>query len=169
MPALGLSSTGAAYLSWYGSPDGDFRDAAATWVEMFAETRDPLASHPQFVVGQVSGAAPVHIGGIDTAGTVGANLGANWGLRDLQGIAVDECGRPQPVWAVDNGTQATQTAVLEESCAANPTTAAVQPGLPNTSAEPAAKLLAMVWLLLIGISIPVAAPLWHRCRRGRPK
>jgi hypothetical protein len=55
---------------------------------MFAETSDPLASHPRFIGGQVSGPAPVHVGGIDTAGNVGSSLGANWGLRDFQSIAL---------------------------------------------------------------------------------
>ena len=83
---------------------------------MFAETSDPMAAHPSFVIGQVSGAAPVHVGGIDTAGAIGSDLGDNWGLRDFQSIAVDGCRRPHPVWADDNGTQATQTAVPMTGC-----------------------------------------------------
>jgi len=110
MPALAVSHAGAAYLSWYGSTAADYRDTHATWFEMFATTATPLAAHPRFVVSQVS-TAPAHVGGIDTAGNVGSNLGANWGLRDFQSIAVDGCGRPHPVWAVDDVRQATETAV----------------------------------------------------------
>jgi hypothetical protein len=52
----------------------------------------------------------VHVGGIDTAGAIGSDLGANWGLRDFQSIALDACGRPHLAWAKDNGGSATQTA-----------------------------------------------------------
>jgi hypothetical protein len=116
MPALAVSHDGVAYLSWYGSAAQDYRSATAAWVEIFAQTRDPLAAHPVFEVDQVSSAAPVHIGGIDTAGTTGSDLGANWGLRDFQSIAVDACGRPHPMWADDNGTPTTQTANPVAAC-----------------------------------------------------
>ena len=129
MPALVVSPDGVLYLSWYGSAATDFRAASATWVEMFAEMREPLAPHPQVAVGRVSGDTPVHVGGIDTAGTVGSDLGANWGLRDLQSIAVDRSGSPHPVWADDNGTQATQTGVLQSG------DDAVPPARPSTPAE----------------------------------
>jgi hypothetical protein len=102
MPALAVVN-GTAYLSWYGSPDPDFTSSTARWAEMFAATADPLAAHPHFIVDQVSGPSPVHVGGIDTAGTVGSNSGANWGLRDFESTAVDSCGSPHPAWAVDNG------------------------------------------------------------------
>jgi hypothetical protein len=149
MPALAVSHDGTAYLSWYGSAAPDFRAATAAWVEMFAETRDPLAAQPHFVVVKVSGATPVHVGGIDTAGTVGSDLGANWGLRDLQSIAVDTSGRPHPVWAVDNGMQATQTAVLVEDRGQRPPTSVSTPrpaGLPNTAS--AGSPLGLITLLL---------------------
>jgi len=116
MPALAVSSSGVAYLCWYGSPDPDFRDAAATWAEMAATVSDPLSPQPSSTVAQVSGAQPVHVGGIDTAGTIGADLGDNWGLRDLQSLALDQCGRPHPVWAVDVGTPKTQTATPATAC-----------------------------------------------------
>jgi len=110
MPALAVTPSGVAYLSWYGSDDPDFRGGAARWVEMFAQSSDPLAPHPNFPVSQVSGAEPVHIGGIDAAGAVGSDLGDNWGLRDFQSIAVDACGQPHLVWADDNGQHTAQTA-----------------------------------------------------------
>jgi hypothetical protein len=118
MPALAVSPTGVAYLSWYGSAAADFRDPSARWVEMFAETFKPLVSHPTFVISQVSGATPVHVGGIDTAGAIGSDLGDNWGLRDFQSIALDGCGRPHPIWAVDSGGLATQTAEPLMPCSA---------------------------------------------------
>jgi hypothetical protein len=110
MPALAVTPSGLAYLSWYGSAAQDFRDSAARWAEMFAQTPDPLAPRPAFGVSQVSGAVPVHVGGIDTAGAIGSDLGANWGLRDFQSIALDACGRPHLAWAKDNDGSATQTA-----------------------------------------------------------
>src|SRR5436305_7320331 len=110
MPAVAVTRAGVVYLSWYGSYNRDFRSSHAAWREMFAETSDPLAAHPRFIVGLVTGARPVHVGGIDTAGTVGADSGANWGLRDFQSIAADACGRPHLAWANDNGTKTTQTA-----------------------------------------------------------
>jgi hypothetical protein len=110
MPALAVSRSGVAYLSWYGSNAADFRDPAARWVEMVAATSNPKAMHPTFVISQVSGATPVHVGGIDAAGAVGSDLGDNWGLRDFQSIAVDRWGRPHPVWGVDFERHATQTA-----------------------------------------------------------
>jgi hypothetical protein len=117
MPALAASRDGRAYLSWYGSAAQDYRSATAAWFEMFAQTPNPLASDPVFAIGQISGAAPVHIGGIDAAGANASDLGANWGLRDFQSIAVDACGRPHPVWADDNSTPATQTASSGSPCA----------------------------------------------------
>jgi hypothetical protein len=60
--------------------------------------------------------SPVHVGGIDAAGTIGSDLGADWGLRDFQSIAVDGCGDPHPIGAVDDGMQATQTAVPPSPC-----------------------------------------------------
>jgi hypothetical protein len=121
MPALAVTpSGGTADVSWYGSADPDFTSSAARWVEMFAQTSDPLSGHPAFTVSQVTGATPVHIGGIDTAGNVGFQLGANWGLRDFQSIALDTCGRPHPVWADDNGTAATQTAAPQAGCNSSP-------------------------------------------------
>jgi hypothetical protein len=74
---------------------------------------------PHFTVSQVS-SAPVHAGGIDTAGAIGSDLGAIWGLRDFQTIAVDGCGDPHPIWAVDDGMQATQTAVPLTPCNPSP-------------------------------------------------
>jgi hypothetical protein len=135
MPALAVSPGGAAYLSWYGSVAEDFRSPTAAWVEMFAEAPDPLVPHPAFVSGQVSGTAPVHVGGIDTAGAVGSDLGANWGLRDFQSIAVDVCGRPHPVWADDNGTPVTQTASPQSGCADSTVTPVPSPSTPCTVAS----------------------------------
>ena len=116
MPALAVSPRGVAYLSWYGSPSPDFRSATAAWQEMFARMPNPLSAHPHVTVTQVSGRVPVHVGGIDTAGTVGSDVGANWGLRDFQSIAVGRCGEPHLVWAVDNRRKATQTAFLSPTC-----------------------------------------------------
>jgi len=123
MPALAVSRNGTVYLSWYASAATDYRDGGARWVEMVAATPDVLSSHPHFNVEQISGADPVHVGGIDAAGTIGNDLGANWGLRDFQSIAVDGCGRPHPVWAVDAGRVATQTAMPLIPCAASATSA----------------------------------------------
>ncbi|HKR98709.1 MAG TPA: sialidase family protein [Candidatus Dormibacteraeota bacterium] len=120
MPALEVSG-GNAYLSWYGTTDADFRDGNAVWYEMFAATPNPQAGIPSFDVAQVS-AVPAHVGGINTAGNVGSNLGANWGLRDLQSIAVDACGLPHPIWAVDDGQPATMTASPDESATCSATT-----------------------------------------------
>jgi hypothetical protein len=116
MPALAVSSQGSAYLSWYGSTNKDFRSPHATWREMFARTADPLASKPRFEVSHISGPQPVHIGGIDTAGSLGSDTGANWSLRDFQAIAVGPCGAPHPVWADDNGVKETQTASPVSPC-----------------------------------------------------
>ncbi len=49
MPALAVNSRGDAYLSWYGSDAADFRDSGAHWVEMFAQSEDPLAAHPELL------------------------------------------------------------------------------------------------------------------------
>jgi hypothetical protein len=121
MPALAVGPA-SAYLSWYGSPDPGFRSPNARWFEMFAATDDPLAAHPSFRVMSLT-SEPVHVGGIDTAGavandlnSVSSKIGANWGLRDFQGIGVDGCGRPHPVWSVDHGQQVTQTAEPRGRC-----------------------------------------------------
>lgn len=111
MPALAVTpSGGAAYLSWYGSNAEDFRSASARWTEMFASVSRPLAARPAVSVSRVGG-RPVHVGGIDTAGTIGSDLGADWSLRDFQSIAVDARGRPHLVWASDAGAPATETAL----------------------------------------------------------
>ena len=127
MPALAASSDGNLDVSWYGSPAPDFRDSTARWAEMFAESADPLSGRPAFVVSQVTGGRPVHVGAIDAAGAVGSDLGDNWGLRDFQGLAMDGYGRPHPVWA-DDGRRVTQTATG--------TVASLAPmgGSPNTVA-----------------------------------
>lgn len=147
MPALAVAPTGALYLSWYGSADADYRDSQAAWTEMFAESDDALAAQPVFTVSQI-GAMSVHTGGIDAAGNVGANLGANWGLKDFQSIAVDGCGLPHPVWAADAGTPETETAVPIAPCAVP------QPGVPDA---PDAALLALG-----------ALPGWLLVRRANP-
>jgi hypothetical protein len=128
MPALAASADGTVFLSWYGSPSADYRNAGATWYEMFAQSDGPLAKSTGFLIDQLS-TAPVHVGGIDTAGNVGANLGANWGMKDFQGIAVDACGQPHPVWAVDDATPATQAAVPLTPCTS-------QAGLPEAPIAP---------------------------------
>lgn len=116
MPALAVTGRHKAYLSWYGSASGDFRSGHAAWREMFASTGDALAARPRFKVAEISGHRPVHIGGIDTAGNVGNETGANWGLRDFQSIAVGPCGAPELVWADDNGVEKTQLATLASPC-----------------------------------------------------
>jgi hypothetical protein len=116
MPALAITSPGTAYLSWYGSTNSDFRSRHAAWREMFAQASDPLARHPSFQVTQVSGRRPVHVGGIDAAGALGDATGANWGLRDFQGIAVGPCDAPRLTWADDNGVKETQTATPVSAC-----------------------------------------------------
>lgn len=148
MPALAASPNGHVYLSWYGSAAADFRDPAANWTEMFAESSDPLSTRPTFAVNQVSGEQPVHIGAINTAGAVGSDVGNNWGLRDFQSLAVDGCGLPHPVWADDNGAALTQTGLLlnpdaRSACARPPSAQSGQngqnpdaalTGTPNTGA-----------------------------------
>jgi hypothetical protein len=116
MPALAVNGHGVAYVSWYGSRATDWRSAHALWVEMFARVARPLASHPRVTVSRVSGPAPVHVGGIDTAGAVGSDLGANWALRDFQSIAVGPCGQPHVVWADDYHRRSTQTAYPAPPC-----------------------------------------------------
>jgi hypothetical protein len=115
MPALAVSPRGVAYLSWYGSPSSDWRSPHATWAEMFARVARPLRA--QVVsLRRVSGRIPVHAGGIDTAGAVASDLGANWGLRDFQSIGVGPCGQPELVWANDYHRKATQTASPSRRC-----------------------------------------------------
>jgi hypothetical protein len=116
MPALAVTQRGTAYLSWYGSTSDDFRNRHAAWREMFASSPDPLARHPHFTVTQVSGRRPVHVGGITAAGALGGDTGANWGLRDFQGIALGPCKAPRLTWADDNGVKATQTAFPVPAC-----------------------------------------------------
>jgi hypothetical protein len=116
MPALAVTARGTAYVSWYASSSVDYRAPGARWVEMFARTSEALARHPRFRVRQLSASAPVHIGGIDTAGAIGSDLGDNWGLRDFQSIAVDSCGRPHLIWADDNAQQSTWTAYPAWRC-----------------------------------------------------
>lgn len=115
MPALAVTPAGIAYLSWYGSRNHDFRARHAAWQEMFARAAHPLAAHPTFAVVQVTG-RPVHVGGINAAGAFGNDTGANWGLRDFQGIAVGPCNAPRLTWANDNGMSATQTASPTSGC-----------------------------------------------------
>lgn len=126
MPALAAGPASSIDISWYGSPATDFRDPAARWSEMFADSSDALSAHPTFTVSQVSGQQPVHVGAIDTAGAIGSDLGANWALRDFQGIALDRCGQPHPVWA-DDVSHVTETAVAG-SCPAPVATVSEQPG-----------------------------------------
>jgi hypothetical protein len=109
MPALAAGAGGSIDISWYGSPAADFRDTSARWSEMFAESSNALSAQPSFTVSQVTGVQPVHVGALDTAGAVGSDAGANWGLRDFQSLALDACGQPHPVWADDVG-HVTQTA-----------------------------------------------------------
>ncbi len=116
MPALAVNPHGTAYVSWYGSASSDFRSPKSTWREMFASTRDPLVPHSHFDITQVSGSKPVHVGGIDAAGALGDETGANWGLRDFQSIAVALCGAPMLVWADDNGVKATEFARPRSIC-----------------------------------------------------
>jgi hypothetical protein len=116
LPALALTRHGTAYLSWYGSPNPDFRSSHAAWREMFAQTPDPLKSNPSFTVTRITGPKPVHVGGINSAGAFGSDTGANWGLRDFQGIAVGPCSAPVLTWAQDNGVKATQTATRASAC-----------------------------------------------------
>jgi hypothetical protein len=116
MPALAVTPHGTAYLSWYGSTNNDFRNRHAAWQEMFAQAHDPLGPHTSFEITQVSTGSPVHVGGINAAGAFGSDTGANWGLRDFQGIAVGPCGAPQLTWADDNGVTATQTASPASAC-----------------------------------------------------
>lgn len=116
MPALALSPHGTAYLSWYGSTSVDFRSSQAGWQEMFAQSTDPLDPHPRFQVSRVTHGQPIHVGGINAAGGFGADTGANWALRDFQGIIAGPCGAPRLVWADDHGVKETQTATPAGAC-----------------------------------------------------
>jgi hypothetical protein len=116
MPALALNRRGVEFLSWYGSQAADYRSSDTAWVELFARVPHPLSSHPQATVNRVGGPKPVHVGGIDTAGTVGSDLGANWALRDFQSIAVGPCGQPRLVWADDHHQRTTLTATPASDC-----------------------------------------------------
>ena len=116
MPALAVTGRQTAYISWYGSTNPDYRSAQAAWHEMFASTHNALSTHPRFEVTQLGGPRPVHIGGIDTAGNVGNETGANWGLRDFQSMTVGPCGAPELVWADDYGVRQTRMATLTNPC-----------------------------------------------------
>jgi hypothetical protein len=130
MPALAVGAGGAVDVSWYGSAAADFRDPAARWSEMFAESSDALSPQPAFTVSQVSGAQAVHVGAIDTAGAVGSDAGDNWGLRDFQSLALDACGQPHPVWA-DDVRHVVGTAVVQgASCTGGPVTVVAEQGAP---------------------------------------
>jgi hypothetical protein len=116
MPALAVNGHGVVFLSWYGSRAADFRSSDAAWVEMFARVPHPLDRHLGATVSQVPGPGPVHVGGIDTAGNVGSELGANWSLRDFQSIAIGSCGQPRLVWADDYHQRTTLTASPASAC-----------------------------------------------------
>jgi hypothetical protein len=116
MPAIATGAGGALFVSWYASSSPDFQDMDAAWREEFAQTTDALSAQPAFTETTLSGPAPVHVGDINVAGNPGFQIGKNWGLRDLQSVAVDRCGLPHPVWAVDFGGTSTQTAVPSAAC-----------------------------------------------------
>lgn len=116
MPAIAAGAGGALFVSWYASSSPDFQDTNAVWREEFAQTMDALAARPTFTETNLSGPGPVHVGDMNMAGNPGFQAGKNWGLRDLQSIAVDGCGLPHPVWAVDFNGTSTQTAVPSAAC-----------------------------------------------------
>ncbi len=164
MPAVAAGPDGALFVSWYGSPAADFRDPAASWTEMFAQGANPLAAVPAFASGPVGGPNPVHLGGIDTAGAVGSDVGANWGLRDFQGITVDSCGRPHLAWAVDHGGNRTVTATTTAECTFSPSRVpTTDAGLPPTGRGPSGGPVALVpvalaALLLVLVRIAMGGP-----------
>jgi hypothetical protein len=158
MPAVAASGTGSLWVSWYGSASVDFRDPSAAWTEMYAQTTSALATVPAFSTGPVGGPDPVHVGGVDSAGAIGSDAGANWGLRDFQGITVDSCDRPHLAWAVDFGGNRTVTATTTARC---PVATAPAPGsdggLPATGAGApewlGAWVLAVLALALAGVVV----------------
>lgn len=116
MPALAAAAPGHVFVSFYASDAADFSDAKARWSELVASSADARAAHPRFALARLGGDAPVHVGGVDSAGAVGNDAGADWALRDFQGIAVDACGRPHVVWASDAGAPRTLTATTNTGC-----------------------------------------------------
>ena len=115
-PAIAVSAPGHLFVSWYSSPAADFDSAKARWFESFASTTNALAMHPRFRQRLLGGGTPVHVGGIDSAGNVGSELGQNWGLRDFQSVVVDACGHPHVTWARDYKAARTFTATTAPFC-----------------------------------------------------
>ena len=114
-PAIAVSRPGRLFVSWYASRSADFDAADARWFESFASTTDALSARPVFDQRRL-GDATVHVGGIDSAGNVGSELGQNWGLRDFQSIVVDRCGHPHVTWARDYNGARTYTATTTPYC-----------------------------------------------------
>ena len=112
MPALTATAPGRVFVSWYASDARAFTEPRARWSEMVATSGDALAARPRFEATRLSGAEPIHVGAIESAGAVGSDLGENWALRDFQSIAADACGRPHVTWAADRPAPRTYTAFL---------------------------------------------------------
>ncbi len=109
MPALVAGGPGRVALSWYGSASPDFTSEDAMWAEMFAQVVNAATDHPVIRRSRVSGARPVHTGGINAAGNLGSRL-YDWSLRDFQSIAIDRCGMAHLVWGDDARGGSTVTA-----------------------------------------------------------
>lgn len=123
MPALTATARGHVVVSWYASDAPDFSDPRARWREMVASSADALAPDRHFTIVRLGGPDPVHVGGIDNAGAVGSDLGADWTLRDFQSVTADDCGHPHVIWASDVPAPRTYTAMLGSSCPAPHATA----------------------------------------------
>lgn len=116
-PAVAATGIGRLAVSWYASSARDFNDPSARWVEKVATTKRVTSAAPAFRRVQLSGARPVHVGAIDSAGAIGNDLGANWALRDFQSVTVDSCGHPHVTWAADYRQHRTYAATTLPFCA----------------------------------------------------
>jgi hypothetical protein len=114
-PAIAVSRPGHLFVSWYASESADFDAADARWFESFASTTEALSAQPTFRQRRL-GDAIVHVGGIDSMGNVGSELGENWGLRDFQSMVADRCGHPHVTWARDYQGARTYTATTTPYC-----------------------------------------------------
>ena len=111
MPALAVSPSGAAYLSWYASRSPDCAGASTRWEELVATAAPASAGVPRWSVTRLSGTDPVHVGPIENMGAVGFDLRENWALRDFQSITLDSGGLPHVAWAADFRTPRTYVAM----------------------------------------------------------
>jgi hypothetical protein len=107
MPSLAAGTGGRVDVSWYGSRSPDFTGPHSKWVEMFAQSLNALSRHATFTASRVSGVT--HVGSIDSSGNPGSTQ-YDWGLRDFQSLAIDDCGMAHLAWTDDVRRGSTVTA-----------------------------------------------------------